>query len=135
MTSIDTVPTAVGTARVVERAPDRFRVVIEDAETGGTRFAVVADLFMPEPGQFVDFDPEGRDMLKLLPKDGSGFPDLGIEAADASVGTTDPTVVAADHASVLRRAVHVAAARAFDLAAERTGPEPSPEHSPARPGR
>ena len=112
-----TVPTRYGQAQVEQTGADSFRVSIEAAEVDGARYTAIAHLFMSEPGQFIEFTPDGHDRFLMLPH---GFtaemPDASRFASDLDLGLA--TLVPADdlHSAEdkLREATREAGCKAFD---------------------
>jgi hypothetical protein len=138
--SYETIPTGAGPARVAFTAPDRVRVVLGSARgAGAARYSVDAELFMPEPGVFLDFDRDGEDTVSILPAGtGPSFADIAATAADIAAGVSAAVEVeeVPDDEETLRRTVLSAAGRAYDVMAdlaERAAHEddPAPDEAPS----
>jgi hypothetical protein len=124
ISDVHTVITEAGLVSVRQTSPDHFRLTMEDAHPPGgrTRYTVRAELFMPEPGQFVDFDPDGEDAVAVLPKGaGHTFDDVALIAADIESGmlvVEQAIAIAPNDEGLLRDAIATAASRVFDLSAD-----------------
>ncbi|MGY3582163.1 hypothetical protein ACVIGB_000912 [Bradyrhizobium sp. USDA 4341] len=132
-----TVPTRYGEALVEQTGAEDFRVSIESADVDGVRFMAIAHLFMSEPGEFIEFTPDGHDRFLMLPHGLTAqMPDASQFASDLDLGLV--TLVPADDLHTaedkLRAAVREAACKSFDRIygrAEDLAPDVGYEPSPA----
>lgn len=84
-----TVLTESGLVSVIWLAPDTVRVAMDNARPPGgqSRYRVRGNLFMPEPGQFIDIDPDGEEILSMEPQEPpASVDDIAVIAADLAAG-------------------------------------------------
>jgi hypothetical protein len=119
--NLQIVLTEAGPISVNWASPDSFRVAMDNAlpPGGQVRYRVRGDLFMPEPGQFIDIDPDGADTLSILPQSTSALIDDVVQvAAELAAGRPMQRDSFRDDREILRQTIMSAVTRVFDLAAD-----------------